>query len=81
MHYTYVLESTGRPGELYRGHTSDLRARLAAHNAGQCPHTAKFRPWRLRFYAAFPTIELAQAFERYLKTGSGHAFASKHLGL
>jgi hypothetical protein len=30
------------------------------------------------FYAAFPGKPLAERFERYLKTGSGRAFAKKH---
>ena len=38
-------------------------------------------PWRLKFYTAFETLELAQAFERYLKSGSGHSFAKRYLGL
>jgi predicted GIY-YIG superfamily endonuclease len=79
--YAYVLESCSKPGELYRGHTSDLKQRLADHNAGNCPHTTKFRPWKIKFYAAFETLELAQQFEDYLKSGSGHAFAKRHLGL
>ena len=33
---------------------------------------------KLKFYAAFETLDLAQEFERYLKSGSGHAFANKH---
>jgi predicted GIY-YIG superfamily endonuclease len=79
--YAYVLESCSKPGEFYRGHTSDLKQRLADHNAGHCPHTTKLRTWKIKFYAAFETLELAQQFEDYLKSGSGHAFAKRHLGL
>lgn len=39
------------------------------------------KPWRIKFYAAFDQLELATEFERYLKSGSGHAFAKKHFGL
>jgi putative endonuclease len=81
MFYAYVLQSLADPKQLYRGHTADLKQRLAAHNAGKCEHTTKFIPWNLKFYAAFETVELARQFERYLKTGSGHAFAHRHLGL
>ena len=81
MFYAYVLQSERFPGELYRGHSSDLKQRLVDHNAGKCSHTAKFRPWRLKFYAAFETLELAQDFELYLKSGSGYAFGKRHLGL
>ena len=38
-------------------------------------------PWKLVFYAAFESLELAQDFEQYLKTGSGHAFTKKHFGI
>ncbi len=81
MFYAYVLESLSVPGEFYRGFTSDLKQRLPDHNARRCPHTSKFRPWKLRFYAAFETEELARNFEHYLKSGSGDAFAKRHLGL
>jgi len=80
MFYTYVLQSLSFPEELYRGHTSDLKQRVAEHNAGNCTHTSKFRPWKLIFYAAFEKLDLAQQFERYLKSGSGHAFCKRHLG-
>jgi predicted GIY-YIG superfamily endonuclease len=79
MHYAYILQSLSNPDQSYRGHTSDLKRRLNDHNAGKCPHTAQFRPWKVKFYAAFETEDLAHAFERYLKTGSGHAFANRHL--
>jgi putative endonuclease len=80
MFYAYVLQSERFPDELYRGHRSDLKQRLADHNIGKCPHTAKFRPWKIKFYAAFETLELAQNFELYLKSGSGYAFSKRHFG-
>jgi predicted GIY-YIG superfamily endonuclease len=79
MFYAYVLQSIARPDEFYRGHTSNLRQRFAEHNAGKSPHTSKLMPWRLKFYAAFETLALAQEFETYLKSGSGHAFAKRHI--
>jgi predicted GIY-YIG superfamily endonuclease len=78
MFHTYVIESLSYPGQIYIGHTADLRQRLADHNAGKCPHTSKFRPWKIKLYVAYETIEQAQHFERYLKSGSGHAFAKRH---
>jgi predicted GIY-YIG superfamily endonuclease len=78
MHYTYVLESGSRPGKRYIGHSSDLKARLAEHNAGKCAHTSKYRPWKLVLYIAFENVGRAQQFERYLKSGAGHAFAKRH---
>lgn len=79
MHYVYLLESVGAPGQRYVGLTSDLKARLAAHNAGRSSHTSKYRPWRLVAYIAFDTRTRAAAFEKYLKSGSGQAFALKRL--
>ena len=79
MFYAYILQSVDHPEQLYRGHSSDLKQRLADHNAGHCSHTAKFAPWKLKFYAAFETLEQAQNFERYLKSGSGHSFTKRHL--
>lgn len=79
MHYVYLIESLARPDQHYVGMTSDLDARLLEHNAGKSPHTSKFRPWRIMTYVAFSEREKAVAFEAYLKSGSGHAFARKRL--
>ena len=81
MFYAYILETVATPGAFYRGHTDDLKRRLAEHNAGRCPHTSKLKPWKVKFYAAFETLALAQGFEKYLKSGSGHEFAKRHFGL
>jgi predicted GIY-YIG superfamily endonuclease len=78
MFYTYILESINNPEKRYIGHTSDLKKRLSEHNTGKCVHTSKYRPWKLKLYIAFEKLELAQNFERYLKSGSGHAFANRH---
>ena len=72
-------ESVEHPDESYVGLTDNLKARLAAHNAGHSPHTAKFKPWRLVTYIAFSDEAKAVAFERYLKSASGRAFAKKRL--
>ena len=79
MKYVYLLESINFPDETYIGLTDDLRKRLAAHNAGQARHTKKFKPWRLVTYLAFSDEDKAVAFERYLKSSSGRAFAKKRL--
>ncbi|MGA7070873.1 GIY-YIG nuclease family protein [Bradyrhizobium sp.] len=79
MHCVYLLQSEAFPGQRYVGLTSDLRRRLAEHNAGKSPHTSKYIPWRLVTYVAFSNEQKAEVFERYLKSGSGHAFASRRL--
>ena len=78
MFYIYVIESLSRSEQHYIGHSADLRQRLADHNAGKCPHTSKFVPWKIKLYIAFETIEQAQNFEKYLKSGSGHVFAKRN---
>lgn len=77
MHYVYLLESDSSPGQRYVGMTSDLKKRMSHHNAGKSSHTSKFTPWHLVTYIAFSNEAKAAAFERYLKSGSGHAFAKK----
>ena len=79
MRYVYLLQSEAFTGERYIGITAHLRKRLAEHNAGRSPHTSKYAPWRLVTYVAFSDKQKAETFERYLKSGSGHAFASKRL--
>ncbi|MGB6231315.1 MAG: GIY-YIG nuclease family protein [Litorimonas sp.] len=79
MFYVYILRSKSHPNEIYVGYTADLRKRLKAHNAGQVTHTSKYTPWAIQTYMAFGDRSKALAFERYLKSGSGRAFASKRL--
>jgi putative endonuclease len=59
------------------GSTSNPDGRLYQHNAGESIHTARFRPWQLVLSIEFQDHQEA-AFERYLKSGSGHAFARRH---
>jgi putative endonuclease len=79
MYYTYLLRSKNFPHETYVGSTSDLRKRLAEHNSGKSIHTNKFKPWDLLAYIGLSEKHLAQSLEKYLKSGSGRAFAKKHL--
>jgi putative endonuclease len=79
MWYVYLLESEVAERGRYVGMTSDLKRRLAEHNSGKSSHTSKFLPWRIVTYMAFSNQAKAASFERYLKSGSGHAFANKRL--
>ena len=79
MYYVYLLESTSVQSQHYVGFSSDLRQRLLDHNAGKLPNTARYRPWKLVTYLGFSSKRQALAFEHYLKSGSGHAFARKRL--
>jgi putative endonuclease len=79
MKYVYFLRSINHPDQNYVGLTDDLRARLEVHNSGGSPHTSKYKPWQLVTYLGFSDEAKAVAFERYMKTGSGRAFAKKRL--
>jgi len=79
MFYVYIIRSEPRPDQTYIGFTEDVRQRLAIHNRNGSRHTAKFSPRRLEFYCAFKQKRKALAFERYLKSHSGKAFANKRL--
>ena len=78
MFYTYIIRSIAHPDQRYIGHTADLRQHLAKHNKGDVSHTSKFRPWRIKNAIAFETKEKACAFEAYLKTHCGRAFAKRY---
>ena len=65
MFYTYILRSISQPEQRYIGSTADLKSRLAKHNAGEVPHTSKFRPWKVESYFAFETKEKAAAHDGF----------------
>jgi putative endonuclease len=60
------------------GITKNLKRRLEKHNKGECFHTSKYLPWKINAAVAFKSHDKATAFEIYLKTHSGRAFAKKH---
>jgi predicted GIY-YIG superfamily endonuclease len=75
--YGYILQNESNPKCFYIGLTDDLRARQMKHNAGEVPHTSKFRPWKIKTAIAFTERKRAAQFEIYLKSASGRAFAKK----
>jgi len=78
VRYVYLLQSMTRPDQRYVGITSHLRSRIEKHNSGSSPHTSKYRPWQLVVALRFEDDHRAAAFEQYLKSGSGRAFAARH---
>jgi predicted GIY-YIG superfamily endonuclease len=76
--FVYVLKNADAAPRFYVGLTSDVAGRVGDHNTGQYPHTARGRPWRLHVFIAFSDEQRAIRFERYLKSGSGRAFAKRH---
>lgn len=78
MWYVYLLTSRGNPQKTYAGMTDDVAARVKKHNDSGTKYTATHRPWELVAYIAAQDKDKAAKLERYLKQGSGHAFAKRH---
>jgi predicted GIY-YIG superfamily endonuclease len=77
--FVHIIRSEKYADRYYTGLTSHVKSRLADHNNGHCRHTACGRPWRVIVVVAFADARRALEFERYLKSGSGCAFAARHL--
>jgi predicted GIY-YIG superfamily endonuclease len=74
----YIVRSMSEPTHFYTGITSDMDARMDWHNHGPSGYTINYRPWSLVVAMSFATEADARRFERYLKSGSGRAFAKRH---
>jgi putative endonuclease len=79
MFYVYLLQSISFPEKRYVGYTVDVFERLKKHNSGGSVYTTTHKPWKLVMYMAFENGDTALEFEKYLKSGSGRAFARKRL--
>ena len=62
FHYVYILQSVAKSDHFYVGLTEDLHERLHKHNAGDVPHTSKFKPWVIKTAIAFSDRARASAF-------------------
>ena len=82
MQFVYILESLTDPDRHYVGCTNNVEERLLRHNSGeaqsQSRHSSIHGPWRVIVQIGFENRAKAFAFEKYLKSGSGRAFAKKH---
>jgi predicted GIY-YIG superfamily endonuclease len=76
--FVYILRSEGDPDRHYVGRTADVDNRLDWHSHGPCGYTRRYRPWRVIVSIEFPDESHAARFEKYLKSGSGRAFAKRH---
>ena len=76
--FVYILQSLSHPEQRHIGPTDNIDRRFSEHNQGRSPHTAKFRPWTIKAYMWFEDDQKVREFERYLKGGSGRAFATRH---
>jgi putative endonuclease len=77
MYYVYLIKSIKYPDRTYVGYTTNIEERLATHNAGGSVYTSDYKPWQLVAYIAFDEKSKAIEFEKYIKSGSGYAFAKK----
>ena len=76
-YYVYFIQSINDLSKTYIGYTTNLRERLETHNSGGSIHTKSFRPWKLITCVMFDSEDKAKNFEKYIKVGSGNAFAKK----
>ena len=76
--FVYVIRSESSPERHYVGLTADAVERLRWHNHGPSGHTVRHRPWSLLVSMEFRDERTAIRFEKYLKSGSGRAFAKRH---
>lgn len=77
MHCVYILNSIHNPEKFYVGYTLNVQDRLKVHNEGSSVHTKDYKPWKIVWQCLFEDKEKALAFEKYLKSHSGRAFAKK----
>jgi putative endonuclease len=78
--FVYILRSDIHPERHYVGLTSDVVRRLHWHNTAPSGVTQDHRPWSLLVSLEFAEPRAAARFEKYLKSGSGRAFAKRHFG-
>jgi putative endonuclease len=87
MHYkdaprrcVYIIRSVKEPDRQYIGRTADVASRLASHNAGESPKTARQVPWQIVVLVQFVDERRALDFEKFLKSTSGRAFVKQYFG-
>jgi predicted GIY-YIG superfamily endonuclease len=74
----YLLRSVAQPDRRHVGSTGDLGRTLEEHREGVWPATADARPWRVVTAVVFTDDARAAAFEKFLGSGAGAAFAERH---
>ncbi len=77
-YHVYIIQSISFPSETYIGFTTNIKKRLTKHNESGTTYTANFKPWKIKNIITFKEKDKALAFEKYLKSHSGRAFANKH---
>ena len=76
--FVYILRSDSDPSRHYVGVTSNIEDRIEWHNFGPSGQTTRHRPWSMIACIELVDERTALRLERYLKSGSGRAFAKRH---
>jgi len=66
MYFVYILKSM-RVNAYYIGVTSDMKRRLAQHNASENRSTKRYIPWRMVYLEGYASEEDAKDREKKLK--------------
>ena len=78
--FVYILRSDIDPSRHYVGRATNVDERLEWHNVASSGYTRRHRPCRVIASIEFTHEPTAARFEKYLKSGSGRAFAKRHFG-
>ena len=73
MHYIYMLKSE-LDGSFYIGYSTDIKRRLAEHNAGLSSYSSRKAPWKLIYWEEFEDKTSALRREIFLKKQKNRAF-------
>lgn len=77
MWIVYILKCADNT--YYFGCTGDFNDRISRHNKGEVQYTSTRLPIETIHQSVFFDKYKAYEFEKYLKSGSGRAFAKKRL--
>jgi predicted GIY-YIG superfamily endonuclease len=77
MWIVYILKCCDNT--YYVGCTGDLQDRMNRHKGGQVKYTSTRLPFEIAHQSVFTDKYKAFEYEKYLKSGSGRAFAKKRL--
>lgn len=78
-YFTYVLISE-KDGKLYTGCTHRLKERVQEHNQGKCRSTKGRGPFKLIYFEACLSEDMAYKREKQLKSGHGKRFLRGRIG-
>ena len=76
-YYVYIIRCNDNTH--YVGRSKNISDRLRRHKKGEVRYTCNRKPLQLITYCVFFDEYQAVLFEKYLKSGSGRAFAKRHL--